>query len=98
MIPGSDRSRIHRLLLRGLFLCYGIILLACLPTKPFWLDEVLQLIGTTTRSWQAMIFHVQHNRGAVPLGYLTQWPFVLAAGPSPFWARLPSAIFSVLSC
>ena len=41
---------------------------------------------------------VPNNGGGVPLGYLTQRPFVLAGGPFAFWARLPSALFSAASC
>jgi len=45
-----------------------------------------------------MMRWVPINVGGVPLGYLTQRPFVLAGGPFAFWARLPSAVFSVASC
>jgi uncharacterized membrane protein len=38
------------------------------------------------------------NPGAAPLGYLTARPFVLLGGTSNLWARLPSVLFSILSC
>ena len=77
---------------------YGIALLACLSLRPLWLDEVLQLAGTMTSSVAALLRWIPYNIGASPLGYLVQRPFVLAAGPSPFWARLPAAAFSVAGC
>src|SRR5579864_1699472 len=77
---------------------YGMALLACLSLRPLWLDEVLQLAGTMTSSVAALLRWIPYNIGASPLGYLVQRPFVLAAGPSPFWARLPSAAFSVAGC
>jgi 4-amino-4-deoxy-L-arabinose transferase-like glycosyltransferase len=77
---------------------YGIIVLACLSLRPLWLDEVLQLTGTTASSVAALLRWIPYNIGASPLGYLVQRPLVLAAGPSPFWARLPAALFSVAGC
>lgn len=73
-------------------------LLACLSLRPLWLDEVLQLAGTMSPSVAALLRWIPYSIGASPLGYLVQRPFVLAAGPSPFWARLPAAAFSVAGC
>lgn len=79
--------------------CYAAAILACLSIRPLWVDEVLQLIGTrSSPSVQAMLAWTRISVGAAPLGYLTQRPFVLAAGPSAFWARFPSALFSIASC
>jgi uncharacterized membrane protein len=36
--------------------------------------------------------------GATPIGYLTQRPLVLWGGITLFWARFPSAAFSICSC
>jgi len=88
----------HRLPAAALIICYGFVLTACLTIRPLWLDEVLQLIGTTSPSLESMLRWVPVNVGGVPLGYLTQRPIVLAGGPTAFWARLPSALFSVASC
>lgn len=83
----------------GLLLGYTAALLACLSVRPLWTDEVLQLIGTmSSPSVKAMLVWIRISVGAVPVGYLTQRPFVLIAGPSTFWARFPSALFSVASC
>jgi 4-amino-4-deoxy-L-arabinose transferase-like glycosyltransferase len=38
------------------------------------------------------------NPGAAPLGYLTGRAFVLLGGTSNLWVRLPSVLFSILSC
>jgi hypothetical protein len=36
--------------LYGLFACYALAALACVELRPFWLDEVLQLIATSSHS------------------------------------------------
>ena len=77
---------------------YSLVILACLTLKPFWLDEVIQLVGTTSRSWRPLMHWIVFNPGATPLGYLTQWPFILVGGPTPLAARLPSALFSIACC
>ncbi len=98
MLPQPRAAHSHRFP-DALAICYGFVVLACLTIRPLWLDEVQQLIGTTTPSLASMLRWVPYiNVGGVPLGYLTQRPFVLAGGPSAFWARLPSALFSVASC
>lgn len=91
-------SRSGERVFAGFVIVYGLALLACLSLRPLWLDEVLQLAGTMTSSVAALLRWIPYNIGASPLGYLVQRPFVLAAGPSPFWARLPAAAFSVASC
>jgi Dolichyl-phosphate-mannose-protein mannosyltransferase len=84
--------------LSALFL-YGLAVLACLELRPLWLDEVFQLVATTSHTWDHFTRSMgTRNPGAVPLGYLTQGLFVLAGSPSPLWARFPSALFSILSC
>jgi uncharacterized membrane protein len=89
----------RRLWLYGLFACYTLAALACLHLRPLWLDEVKQLIATTSHSVDDFMRSMgSRNPGAAPLGYLTQRPFVLAGGPSKLWARLPSVLFSILSC
>ncbi len=60
---------------------------------PLWLDEVLQLIETTSPSVHSMFQTLPRNAGAAPLGYLVQYGFFDLVGYSPFAARLGSAIF-----
>lgn len=91
-------SRSGERVFAGFIIVYGTALLACLSLRPLWLDEVLQLAGTMTSSVAALLRWIPYNIGASPLGYLVQRPFVLATGPSPFWARLPAAAFSVAAC
>lgn len=91
-------SRSGERVFTGFIIVYGIALLACLSLRPLWLDEVLQLAGTMTSSVAALLRWIPYNIGASPLGYLVQRPFVLASGPSPFWARLPAAVFSMAGC
>ena len=83
----------------GMVLCYAVAIMGCLAVRPLWIDEVLQLVATrSSPSISAMFDMMGIAGGAVPLGYLTQRPFVLLAGPSAFWARFPSALFSIASC
>jgi len=99
MVPQPHAAQSHRFPAAALVICYGLVVLAALTIRPLWLDEVIQLTGTTSPSVESMIRWVPDvNVGGVPLGFLTQRPFVLAGGPSAFWARLPSALFSVASC
>ena len=82
----------------GLFACYALVALACAGLRPLWLDEVLQLIATSSHGLDDFMRSMGRNPGASPLGYLTQRPFVLAGTTSPLWARFPSVLFSILSC
>ena len=83
----------------GLFACYALAALVCAELRPLWLDEVLQLIATSSHNVDAFMQSMgSRNPGAAPLGYLTQRPFVLAGGASPLWARFPSVVFSIASC
>jgi len=89
----------RRAWLYGLFACYVLAALACSAVRPLWLDEVFQLVATSSHSVDDFMRNMgSRNPGAAPLGYLTQLPFVLAAGPSKLWARFPSIWFSVLAC
>jgi uncharacterized membrane protein len=83
----------------GLFACYALAALVCAELRPLWLDEVLQLIATSSHSVDAFMQSMgSRNPGAAPLGYLTQLPFVLADSTSPLWTRFPSVFFSIVSC
>lgn len=83
----------------GLFACYFLAALACSVVRPLWLDEVFQLVATSAQTAADFMRNMgSRNPGAAPLGYLTQRPFVLAAGPANFWVRFPSILFSILSC
>src|SRR5690348_3983669 len=91
-------SRSGERVFAGFIIVYGIALFGCLSLRPLWLDEVLQLGGTMNSSLAALLRWIPYNIGASPLGYLVQRPFVLATGPSPFWARVPAAVFSIAGC
>lgn len=89
----------RRAWLSGLFACYALAALLCVELRPLWLDEVLQLIATSSHSVEDFMRSMgSRNPGAAPLGYLTERPFVLAGGTSALWARFPSVLFSVLAC
>lgn len=83
----------------GLFACYFLAALVCSAVRPLWMDEVFQLVTTSAQSAEEFMRNMgTTNPGAAPLGYLTQRPFVLAAGPVNLWVRISSVLFSLLSC
>jgi uncharacterized membrane protein len=77
---------------------YSICLLILLPRPTLWLDEILDLIGARMGNAAAVVAYAPRNSGGVPLGYFSQFTAVKVLGYSAFAGRLPSAIFSVLSC
>ena len=82
----------------GLVFAYAVVVLALLSKLPLWLDEILQLLGTRGRSFAQIVEWLPGSAGAVPLPYLIQALAIDLAGYSVFSARLPAALFSVLSC
>ncbi|WP_321474668.1 glycosyltransferase family 39 protein [uncultured Paludibaculum sp.] len=77
-------------------LAYCALLWALMARTPLWLDEVLQLLGTSSGSaWDAVVW-ASRNAGGVPLGYLLQWMSLQTLGHSQVAARLPSALAAVL--
>ncbi len=63
------------------------------------MDEVFQLVATSAQSTDDFMRNMgSANPGAAPLGYLTQRPFVMAAGAANLWVRFPSILFSLVSC
>ncbi len=80
-----------------LLVAYGAILLCLLPRLSLWLDEILDMMGSSKHlpevvQWAAI------NPGGVPLGYIIHWASFQILGISAFSARLPSAIASVMAC
>ncbi len=80
--PGSAEKTARSL--KWLLIAYALILLAAVSIRPLWVDEVVQLLITTSSSVSSMIRSIPINPGATPLGYLTQHPFVRAFGLSAF--------------
>ena len=77
---------------------FGVVVLVLLGLLPFWLDEVLQLIGTQPAATiRDVVRYVPQNPGGVPLGYLVQHAFLALAGVSRFTARVPPAAFGIAS-
>ena len=78
---------------------YGALVLLLVPVLPFWLDEVLQLLGTDPRmSLREVLAYVPQNPGGVPLGYVFQHWVLQVAGSSRWTARALSAVFGVATC
>lgn len=77
---------------------YAAVLVFWAGRIPFWVDEILQLLGTRDASLRDLIGWVQRNPGAVPVGYLTQRLTIDILGYSVLAARLPSIIFGLLGC
>lgn len=78
-------------------IAYCVLLGALMVRTPLWLDEVLQLLGTSSPDPRQAITWSAQNAGGVPLGYLVQWAFLRSLGDSPLAARLPSALAGLLS-
>jgi len=83
---------------RPLFLTlavYALCLLLLLPHLSLWLDELLNIIGSTKPTLSSLIKYVPQNSGAAPLGYLVQRLSFQLIGVSEFSARLPSVVSSL---
>src|SRR5271165_6795543 len=74
------------------------VLLAGVFVLPLWLPEILQLMGTTRSSYQAVLAWVKATPHAAPLGYLTQFSLIAILGHSAWAARLTSVVFALGSC
>jgi uncharacterized membrane protein len=80
-----------------LLAAYAALLISLAQLRPFWLDEALQLIGSTRPDIRGVVQWVVRNPGAVPLGYLTQHLFIATFGLTRLSARAGPAIFSMFS-
>jgi mannosyltransferase len=102
MQPLSDQTRRSPLddnrWIAGLVVAYALVALALLSKLPLWLDEILQVIGTRGASFAQILEWLPGSAGAVPLPYFIQALAMDLAGYSVFSARLPAALFSILSC
>ena len=102
MQPRSDRSPSSPLddnrWIAGFVVAYALVVLALLSRLPLWLDEVVQLLGTRDRSFTQILEWLPVSVGAVPLPYFIEALVLNVLGYSVFSARLPAALFSVLSC
>ncbi len=87
----------HPGIIVAMLACYAVLLLFLSTLRPLWLDEVIQLRGTTGRGASEIIAYAAANLGGVPLGYLVQSVFLRLFGFSTVAARLPSVIFGALS-
>ncbi len=81
----------------AILLIYALILFALSPLKPLWLDEIIQLTGTSGTTNSELIQHVARNAGGAPFGYLTQHWLISIAGTSLPAVRLGSILCAILS-
>ena len=73
---------------------YSAVLLALVPVKPLWLDEVIELNVTSADALQK----IAESPGGAPLGYAGQWMLRPFRGTNPIWqSRLPSVVAAVAS-
>ncbi len=75
---------------------YGALLLWLATLLPFWLDEVLTLIGAAKPTVHELLTWVGYNPGSSPLAFLIEQPFIHVLGLTQLGARLPSILCSVL--
>jgi Dolichyl-phosphate-mannose-protein mannosyltransferase len=93
---GLLRSRRVLYIFLGL---YAVTLILLLPSKPLFMDEIIDLNGVRDASNVAGVLDfVPHNAGGVPLGYLVDFAMIRWFGYSTFVVRLPSVLFTVLTC
>jgi len=93
---GLLRSRRVLYIFLGL---YAITLLLLIPGKPLWVDEIIDLSGIRGASdVSGVLAFVPRNAGGVPLGYLVDFWMIRIFGYSVFVVRLPSVLFTVLTC
>ena len=92
---GLLRSRRVLYLFLGL---YAVTLLLLIPGKPLWVDEIIDLGGVRNADLNGVLAFVPGNAGGVPLGYLVDFWMIRLFGYSVFVVRLPSVLFTVLTC
>src|SRR6185503_11487861 len=93
---GLLRSRRVLYIFLGL---YAATLILLLPSKPLFMDEIIDLSGVRDASdVSGVLDFVPRNAGGVPLGYLVDFAMIRLFGYSPFVVRLPSVLFTVLTC
>ena len=93
---GLLRSRRVLYIFLGL---YAATLILLIPLKPLWVDEIVDLAGVrNARNVQGVLDFVPNNAGGVPLGYLVDFAMIRLFGYSVFIVRLPSILFTVLTC
>jgi len=80
------------------WVAYTAVLMALLPEKPLWVDEIIDLGGVRNADLRGVLEFVPQNAGGVPLGYLTDFAMIRWFGYSVFLVRLPSVFFGVLAC
>ncbi|MCU1336294.1 MAG: Conserved transrane protein [Bryobacterales bacterium] len=78
---------------------YTVTLVLLIPVKPLWVDEIIDLGGVRDVSdVHGVLDFVPSNAGGVPLGYLVDFAMIRWFGYSVFAVRLPSVLFTVLTC
>jgi 4-amino-4-deoxy-L-arabinose transferase-like glycosyltransferase len=85
------------LLVLSLAVVYPAILFSLVTVRPLWLDEVIQLAGTTSSNWHTLIQYVRQNPGGAPLGYFTQHWLISIAGFNILTARFVSVLAGAIS-
>jgi uncharacterized membrane protein len=92
---GLLRSRRALYVFLGL---YAATLILLIPAKPLWMDEIIDLNGVRNADLRGVLAFVPGNAGGVPLGYLVDFWMIKLFGYSVFVVRLPSVLFTVLTC
>jgi hypothetical protein len=77
---------------------YAAALVLLIPIKPLWVDEIIDLNGVRNADLGGVLAFVPGNAGGVLLGYLVDFWMIRLFGYSIFVVRLPSVVFTVLTC
>jgi len=81
-----------------LVLVYCLVLASVLGSTSLWVDELMQLAGTRSGTFEHVEELTRTGVGGVPLGWLPQLLAIHLFGYSTVAARLPSALASVGLC
>ncbi len=84
--------------LYGFLGLYAVVLILLIPVKPLWVDEIIDLGGVRNSDLRGVLHFVPANAGGVPLGYLVDFWMIRLFSYSAFIVRLPSVLFTVLTC
>ncbi|WP_031497677.1 glycosyltransferase family 39 protein [Bryobacter aggregatus] len=79
----------------GGLLAYFAVLFCLLDLQTLWLDELLQLLGTHSGTFEHVDVITRTGVASVPLGWMPQLLAIRILGYSVEVARLPSVLFSV---
>lgn len=78
---------------------YAALVFCLLPVRPLWLDELLEVVGSTGVPLREVVTgYAAHSAGQSPLAAVEQAIAIKLFGFSSFVARIPAALAAILGC